>query len=131
MQEPVHQYNPEVEFEHSERGEIAQTVASPGYRHITRIMRSEVDKFLLALLNVPEDDERAIIAKHRLSKAAAQVVQGITNRVNAEVQEFTAAVRAIGPPIDVTEGLVDLGPAASTLADLETDNEMLLGGAEL
>lgn len=124
-------FEPEISLEHSDRAMVAQTVATPGWKIINRILRSEVDKYLIALINVDESDDKAIVAAHKLSKAAAQVYAASMARVNYEVQQFIAVSGTPAEPVDITEGLIDLGPASSTLADLDFDNQSLEEGIEL
>lgn len=120
----AYSFNPDLVLEHNERAAVAQTVGTPGYKVIHgRIMRSEVDKFIVSLINAPEEDDSAIVAKHRLAKAAAQFFQAVTERINNEVQQYVAAVKASGPPVDPTEGHIDLGPAPSTFEDVDRDGQ--------
>lgn len=124
-------FEPEFSLEHSDRAMVAQTVASPGWKVINRILRSEVDKYLIALININESDDKAIVAAHKLSKAAAQVYTAAMARINHEVNQFIAVSGPPTEPVDMTEGLIDLGPASSTLADLDYDNQSLEEGIEL
>lgn len=117
-------FAPDIELEHNERALVAQTTATPGYKIINRIMRSEVDKFIVDLINAPEEDDKAIIAKHKLSKAAAQFYQAVVDRVNSEVHMYMAAVQNGVAPVDVTAGMLDLGEPASTLEDFVQEVEM-------
>lgn len=117
----TNQFNPEVVLEHSDRAAIAATVVSDGYRVIHRLMRSEVDKFVIDLINADPSNGKKVWACHLLAKAAAQFYEGLTARINQEVQQYTGAIRNPGPPVDATEGLIDLGPLSSTFADLDAD----------
>lgn len=116
-------FEPEITLAHSDRAMVAQTVGTHGWKVIERIMRSVVDKYLVALINVDESDDKAIVAAHKLSKAAAQVYTDSMSRVHQEVQQYYAVAGVPTVPVDVTEGLIDLGPASSTLADLDFDNQ--------
>lgn len=102
-------FNPEVILSHDQRAQLAHTIATPGFVFINAIMRSEVDKFVIDLINVDENDEKGVVAKHRLSKAAAQFYQLVINRVNAEAQQFMHDSGSPSEPIDPTEGMIDLG----------------------
>jgi hypothetical protein len=126
-------FEPELSLEHADRAAVAQTVATPGWKVINRILRSEVDKYLIALINVPASDDHAIVAAHKLSKAAAQVYTAAMSRISNEVQQFIAQSGMPTTPVDITEGLIDLGPASSTIEDLGmdiTNDQFLEEGAE-
>lgn len=114
-------FNPDVILGHSERGQVAATVGSEGYRIINRIMRSEVDRFILDLINTAPASEKEVYAKHILAKAAAQFYEAVTNRLNHEIMQYTGAIRDTAPPVDVTNGLLDIGPNQSTFDDLQND----------
>jgi len=114
-------FEPEVVLDHTERALVAHAVATNGFPIIHRLIRSEVDKFIVGLINTGVENEAAIVANHRLAKAAAQVYTAFMNRINFEVEAFRAAVAKVGDPVDVTEGTIDLGAPASTQSDLDDD----------
>lgn len=121
-------FNPQVSLSHEQRGQVAHTIASPGFIYINQIMRAEVDKFVIDLINVPEDDSAMVVAKHRISKAAAQFYQLVISRLNSEAGQFVRESSGSSAPItDPTEGLIDLGEHAQP-GDESSD---LLGGFEL
>lgn len=117
-------FNPDIVLEYNERALVVQTVATPGYAIINRIMRSEVDKFIVDLINAPENDDKTVVARHKLSKAAAQFYTAVTGRVNYEIQQYTAAQGGSGKPVDLTEGVIDIGDPASTIDDFEIDEQI-------
>jgi hypothetical protein len=124
-------FNPEIRLEPNERAQLVLTANTEGYATLHRIFRSEVDKFWLDLVNVKAGADAEVIAKHKLAKAAAQFYEGATQRVNEEVIQYTAAMRAVDAPRDDTEGVLDIGLLASTFDDLEEDaalGEDLLDG---
>lgn len=125
----AHTFNPEVKLEHTDRAQMAQTVASPGYIHINRIMRSELDIFIIDLINTPEDNEALAIARFKLSKAAAMYYQRIVNRINMEVQQYVQAQDGPTEPVDMTEGNIDLGALPSTFDDIQLDEQLLEEGS--
>lgn len=102
-------FNPEVMLNHEERGQVTFTMATPGFQHINRIMRAEVDKFIVDLIKVAEDNKDLIIAKHLGAKNAAEYYQRIVNRLNEESSTFAQERGGVGKPEDSTEGLLDLG----------------------
>lgn len=115
------QFNPEVRLDHNERGLLASTAATEGYRIMHRIFRAEVDKFVLDLINTPPDNAKAVWAKHVLAKAAAQFYHQVTSRINEEVVQYTSAPRTTDTPTDATEHVLDMGEIASTFADVYND----------
>lgn len=118
-------FTPEVELSNEDRSQLAHTMATQGFAIINRIMRSEVDKFVVDLINVSEADAEMVVAKHRLSKAAAQYYQGIISRLNAESQQYLREAGAAAQPvIDPTEGLIDMGEVAS-MSDAEFEGFQL------
>ncbi len=101
-------FNPVVNLTHDQRGQVAHTIATPGFLLVNRIMRSEVDKFIIDLINVPEGDDVSVVAKHKLSKAAAQFYELVISRLNFEAGLFMRESSG-GVPSDPTEGMIDLG----------------------
>lgn len=116
-------FEPEIELEHDQRGQLAQTTATEGFRVLQRIMRSTVDSFLLDLINANAANQSEVLSRHNLAKAAAQFYQRVTNTVNEEVRLYVAAPRATDTPVDLTEHTLDLGALASRYADIEHDLE--------
>ena len=102
-------FEPNLQLDRNDQAQLCQTYWQPGYKVIHRICRSEVDKFFLALINTPAGDRDAVEAAHKLAKAAAMFYEGITNRINEEVTQFTAAPRTTDTPIDITEAILDIG----------------------
>lgn len=122
-------FNPEVTLTHDERGQIAFTMASPGFQHINRIMRAEVDKFIIDLIKVAEDNKDMIVAKHIGAKHAASYYERVVNRLNEEISTFTAERGGISKPEDSTEGLLDIGDTSATEDGF--DPAALLEGLEI
>lgn len=118
-------FEPEIELDHHERAALALIASEEGYKILHRIIRSEVDKFVVDLINATDDAD--VLEKHRISKVAAQLYQGWTNHVNHEIQNYSAAVQRMGPPIDPTDGMLDFGRTASRdeleLSPLEGGND--------
>lgn len=120
-------FNPELELDHHERAALALMASEEGYKILHRIIRSEVDKFVVDLINATGEDTAEVLEKHRISKVAAQLYEGWTRHVNHEIQNYSAAVQRLGPPIDPTEGMLDFGRVASRdeleLSPLEGGND--------
>jgi hypothetical protein len=114
-------FNPDIHLNAGEQAALTQTAGTPGYTILHRILRAEVDRFVLNLINADAADEKDVYAKHLLAKSAAQFYQGVTERINEEVLQYTSAHRRVGKPQDVTESLLDIGEPASEQEDLEND----------
>lgn len=82
-----------------------------------------VDKFAIAMINADPSKEREVVASHYLAKAAAQVYQMVTDRVNEEVLQYAHAPRPSDKPVDITEGLIDLGDIAAQLPNVDLGGE--------
>lgn len=117
--------NPDLELGRAEQAHLVQTYHSEGYRIMHRIMRAEVDKFIVAMVNANPADREEVCARHVTAKAAAQFFEGVTRRINEEVTQYTAAPTPDDKPIDVTEGILDLGYLAEQLEELPHN---ILGG---
>lgn len=102
------QFEPDPRLDIGDRVLLAQMVAMPGYKVFNRICRAEVDKFVINLVNCDPARPEEVQAAHLLAKAAAQFFQGITNTVNEEILQYTAAPHVGDTPIDVTEGVLDI-----------------------
>lgn len=113
-------FAPELTIDPSDRAHLAQIATSAGFRVLQRLMRAEVDKFVLAQINADPANEAEVLAAHRMAKAAAQFYQGVTNRINEELFQFNNANVAT-PTVadDVTEQLLDLDSVVDALAQEE------------
>lgn len=112
-------FEPEIELEHDERGQLAQTTATPGWKQVHRVMRSAVDRFLVDLINAEPENEAEVLANHKVSKAAAMFYQLVTNTINHEVQLYISAAGASTKTVDPTEHLLDLGELREQFAGLD------------
>lgn len=98
-------FDPDVQLEHSDRAALIQVTAMEGYRVLHRLMRSEVDKFIVAMINADPSKREDVCARQVLAKAAAQFYEAITNRVNEEITQYVNAPRPGDKPIDSAAGL--------------------------
>lgn len=114
-------FNPDIVLDYAEQSALAATAATPGYKVMHRIFRSEVDKFILHLINANASDERDVLSRHYLAKSAAQFYHGVTARINEEVTQYTNGEKPNQVQQDATEGLLDIGERASTFDDLDED----------
>lgn len=119
-------FTSDIEFEHHQRAELSDTVRTPGFRHIQRIFDAEVQKFFFALMNLPSGDDGSVVEGHRVAKTAAQLWEGAASRINSEVTQFISETAAGKPlvPVDITEDMIDLGPAQTTQQSFEEETEL-------
>lgn len=115
----------ELNLEKHQRAEISDTVKTPGFRWIQAIFEDEIQKFFIALLNLPSGGE-SVIEAQRVAKTAAQVYEGAMQRVNSEIAYLHEQLRAEKPqePIDLIDGMIDLGPNASTQLAFEEEQDI-------
>jgi hypothetical protein len=116
--EGINKFAPVVQLDYMDRADLAAMVATPGWKVLHRIMRGEVDKFVLALINtkIGSDDKEEVYNKFLLSKAAAQFYQQVADRVNEETLQYIASKDNTGP-IDSTEGILDIGEQSNPLEE--------------
>lgn len=117
-------FTPSIELDYTNRADLAAMCATPGYSVLHRIMRSEVDKFVLAIMNTQATDKEAVFNNFLVMKAAAQFYEGITQRVNGELMQYTAQGPAPAP-VDNTEGVLDIGEVASLQSDFGEGDSIL------
>lgn len=113
------EFNPELILEPHDVAALALVTGQDGYKVIHKIIRHEVDRFILALINTPTGNDVAVLEGHRVAKVAAQMYDGVTNKINLLVGSYTASKNVDTKPKDDTEGLIDLGPVASTQDDID------------
>lgn len=112
-------FNPQVELHPHQQASLAAMCATDGYPVLHILLRSIVDQYMIDLQNVEVQDETEVLAKHVVSKTAAQIYTSITNRINEEIISYKANMPDNGEPSDPTEALLDIGPLASKFRDLE------------
>lgn len=112
------EFEPELSLSHGERSQLAALASMPGYHIFHRVARAEVHKFVVSLINADGTNPAEVLERHRLSKAAAMFYTALTQKVNEEVYQYTAAPRANDAPVDVTEGSLDIGELAGQLEHL-------------
>ena len=124
------EFAPELELTRGQQAALALTCAptNEGWKTVHLIARSEVDKFVLDLVNTDPTQREDVLTKHMMAKVAAMLYEGIVNRINFEVQKYMAD-HTSKEPVDLTEGILDIGPRASRQSDFD-DNESL-GGDEI
>jgi len=91
---------------------LSSMVAMPGFQVLNRLMRSECDKLIMALINADPGSSDEILAKHGIARAASVFYDGIINTINECIDIHRSASREKDSkinPIDPTEGLIDIG----------------------
>lgn len=102
-------FNPELQLEHNERGQLAQLLAMPGYQIMHKVFRAEVDKFFVALINADPAESNDVIAKQITAKAAAQFYTAITDRLKNEVVDYISTAPQMAEVMkDATAELLDI-----------------------
>jgi GTP-dependent phosphoenolpyruvate carboxykinase len=101
-------FTPSLELDYTKRADLAATCATPGYAIIHQIMRCQVDKFVLAIMNTEAKDKDVVFNNFLVMKAAAQFYEGITRHINEELMHYTASSGSKAP-VDGTEGILDIG----------------------
>lgn len=96
----------ELELTLNEKALLAAYINSDGYKTLDKVMRHELSKFHVKLINATKPEE--VLIAHNLEKAAAMFYQGIVNRINSEIDAYKNTPRDTDPPIDVTEGVLML-----------------------
>lgn len=113
-------FDPVLDLDHRQRGLLAALVSHEGYNVLHEVARTEVDKFILKLINTDTVDDKAVLDCHRSAKLASQLFVGFVNRINSEIAMYKASVTNHAP-IDDTEGKLDIGALASTQDDIDRD----------
>jgi hypothetical protein len=118
-------FTAELELAHHQRAELADTCNTPGFKTVQKIFDAEINKFFMALMNLPTGSP-AVAEGHRVAKTAAQLWEGAAQRINQEIKQYGVELRAEKPeaPVDPIEGSIDLGPRASTRESLEEETSL-------
>lgn len=118
-------FTAELDFEQHQRAELADTCNTPGFRWIQKIFEAEIQKFFIALVNLPSGGPD-VIEGQRVAKTAAQIWEGAAARINFEISQHKEVLRSSKPqqPIDPTEDMIDFGPAPSTQHSFEEENDI-------
>lgn len=114
------EFTAELDLEHHDRSALADTCATPGFKTVQKIFEAEVNKFFIALINIQTGGEE-VIEGQRVAKIAAQLWEGASRRINAEIRQYVAEIASskTEDPVDPIEGTIDLGPLASTQKSFE------------
>jgi hypothetical protein len=112
-------FNPEVALEREEAAFLATLASQPGFKVLQKIMRSGVDQFTVSMINTDESDEKAVLARHKLSKAAAVYYTWVTNVINNTIQEYIYSTPT-DKPVESAENL-DIGEHTDPEFDTEEE----------
>lgn len=116
----MNNFAPDLQLDDADRAHLVQIASTEGFKVVQRIMKTEVDKFVLAAINADPADEAAVLTAHRMVKASAQFYQGVTNRINEEqLLHFNNMFKHNDTPVDATEPLLDLGGIVDAIAEEE------------
>jgi hypothetical protein len=99
----------ELTLGRNEQAYLAAIKATPGFKVLDDIAKSEVNKFIQRLINIPSDDKEAVLSAHMAAKVAAQMYAGFVNRINFEIDQYMNTPTLRDKPKDLTEGILDLG----------------------
>ena len=99
--------DPDFELDGNEQSELAQTVATPGFKVILKIMQAAVAQARVDLDNADVSKPSEVMGKHALSKATGVAVTRIVTFINTEVSQFNDKPRASDAPKDDTELAMD------------------------
>lgn len=103
IRDPQINLDPDMQLEDSERADIVSILETPGWFAVRKLMEIEIRKFDLALKNADPADQKDVLAKHVLSKAASMFYAQIINRLNTEQDQFFSAA----PPDTVLPSVTD------------------------
>lgn len=118
------QFTAPLELGRHERAALSDTCNTPGFKVIQKIFEDEVQKFFTVLMNLESGTDK-VLEGQRVAKTAAQLWQGGIDRINAEVNYLSEELRGEkpSPPVDLIEGMIDLGPEPSTQSSFEEEND--------
>jgi len=109
--------DPELSLDAVERGELANLVSSQGFKVLLKLALSVVEEFRTDLDNADPAKPQEVMAKHALSKAASVFHTRLINRINNEVSQFMDAPKKSDRPVDLTEGMLDMGEISEAVSE--------------
>lgn len=114
----MEKYEPELDIDDGEAGTLVSFMSHPGFLVWQKVRKAEFQKFFTKLMNTDSVSEDQVLENFRVAKIAAQLYQGETNTLNEIRVQYTSAPRDMDKPVDVTEGILDIGHLASQLEDV-------------
>lgn len=92
-------------LDNQQRAHLSAFVGTDAFKVVDSLLKDEVHKYHVALVNAPADDDKKIIAAYQMEKAASQIYIGLVNRINEEVMLYRNMTKAGDVMPDVTENL--------------------------
>lgn len=99
--------DPDFELDGTEQSELAQTVATPGFKVVEKIMQAAVAQARVDLDNADPSKPNEVMGRHALSRATGIAITRIVTRINTEVSQFSDRPKASDTPKDDTELAMD------------------------
>src|SRR5215475_8239863 len=90
----------------TERGQLIGLSKLPGFEVFKNVCEEELEEMRIELLNVSSADEKNIIAKHNMAKAATMFYARVMERITHEEGVFGSQVQEKTVQPDLTEALL-------------------------
>lgn len=103
----IEDYLPELELTEEEIASMGGIISHPGFQAYQKVWRHIVSLFAVKAMNTEQSDRDLVLARHNAARVAAQLYQGVTNRVNQEINDFIQS-RPSERPVESAPNL-DLG----------------------
>lgn len=101
------EFNPEIRLDRQEQSALASIVGQPGFQVLQKIGKACVDQFVVSSLNTPDEDEEAVLSKHRSARIAAQLWSSLIANIRFEVESYIGSIPN-DTPVESAEN-IDLG----------------------
>jgi len=88
--------NIDFQLDDKQRAILASAVHQEWFDLIQKLMEEEIRKLNVHHINVPEDDEKAIVATFRIAKGAAMFYAGFFQRLQSELALAKSKASGIG-----------------------------------
>lgn len=93
-----------------QRAILSSAVQQEWFDIMQKLMEEELRKLNVRLINTPGEDEKSIIANHRLAKGAAMFYVGFFQRLSEELQLHKYNAQNLGTPQNPEQGpALDIG----------------------
>lgn len=115
-------FNPDFDPDSTEISNLANIYYTPGFVVLHKIFMSELDKLLIALASIPNEQKEVVLARHEKMHAAGQFYEQCVARINTYVTMYTNVVNADRSPIDETEGVLDMGDTYDPDSEVEIED---------
>lgn len=81
-----------------QRAVLSGAVHQEWFDILQKLMEEEIRQLNVRLLNTPGEDEKAIIANHRMAKGAGMFYIGFIKRLNEELNIYSYNAQNLGTP---------------------------------